>query len=70
MQDSKLLKPSYALSALGAYLALIGTLAMTTARPAYTQGGERPAGPAVRVVNPATEPVPVSLRGAAQIDLP
>lgn len=59
--------PKYPFIALGAYLALIGTLAVTTARPAYTQGNGR-GGPDVRVVNTPAEPVPVTLQGAAQID--
>ncbi len=53
MRNSK-----YPLMALGAYLALIGVLALTTSGPAYTQSGQ-PVGPNVRVVNTESEPVPV-----------
>jgi hypothetical protein len=69
--------PKYPLLALVAYLALIGVLAISTARPAHTQGG-LPPGKDVRVINTAIEPVPVTLKspspvpvtlqGTAQID--
>jgi hypothetical protein len=59
--------PKYPLLALVAYLALIGVLAISTARPGNTQAG-RPAGPDVRVVNTPAEAVPVSVQGTAKID--
>ena len=56
--------PKYPLIALAAYLALVGTLAVTTSRPATGQNGQ-PHGPDVRVINKTTEPVPVTLQGTA-----
>ena len=48
----------YPLMALGAYLALIGVLAIATSGPAYTQSGQ-PNGPNVSVINTPAEPVPM-----------
>jgi len=59
--------PKYPLLALVAYLALIGVLAISTARPGNTQAGHPP-GPDVRVVNTAADAVPVSVQGTAKID--
>jgi hypothetical protein len=59
--------PKYPLLALGAYLALIGVFAISTAIPGQTQGG-KPNGPDVRVVNTGAEAVPISIQGTAQID--
>ena len=56
--------PKYPLIALGAYLALIGTFALTTSAPGYTQGN---GGPDVRVVNTPEQPVPVKLQTSAPI---
>ena len=53
--------PKYPLLALGAYLALIGVLAISTSRSGQTQGG-LPPGKDVRVINKDTEPVPVTIR--------
>ena len=57
----------YPLLALGTYLALIGVLAISTARPGHTQAGH-PSGPDVRVINAPSEAVPVSVQGTAKID--
>jgi hypothetical protein len=65
--EREMRNPKYPLLALVAYLALIGVLAISTARPGHTQGG-KPPGPDVRVINKTTEPVPVTLQGSAQID--
>jgi hypothetical protein len=59
--------PRFPLLALGAYLALVGVMAVSTVRPAYTQNS-KPKGPEVLVVNPPSSPVPVSIQGVAQID--
>jgi hypothetical protein len=60
-------KSKSTLMAAGAYLALVGILAVSTAGVGHTQAG-RQHGPDVRVVNDSTEPVPVTLQGAAKID--
>jgi hypothetical protein len=62
---SKMHNPKYPLLALGAYLALVGIVSVTSSKPAQAQGQR---GPDVRVVNSAAEPVPVRLQGAAEID--
>jgi len=51
--------PKYTFIAIGAYLALIGVLAVTTSGPAHTQGGQN-SGPAVRVISMPAEPVSVT----------
>ena len=50
--------PKVPLIAIGAYLALIGVLAVTSTGPAYTQSGQQ-SGPNVKVINTPAEPVPV-----------
>ena len=60
-------KAKATLLVIGAYLALVGTLAMLSPKSATGQKGGPP-GPDVRVINLPTEPVPVTLRGVAQIE--
>lgn len=55
----------YTLFAALAYIALIGALAVTSARPVSGQKGGPP-GPDVRVVNTTAEPVPVTLQGTGK----
>jgi hypothetical protein len=65
--EKEMRNPKYPLLAIGAYLALVGVLAISSPGTATGQKGGPP-GPDVRVVNKTTEPVPVTLQGSAQID--
>ena len=58
--------PKVPLLALGAYLALIGVLAISTSPTATGQKGSPP-GPDVRVINTTAESLPVSIEGSKTI---
>jgi hypothetical protein len=59
-------KHKVSLFAAAAYLALVGTLVITTPRSGQSQGKGQPQGPDVRVTNTTSEPVPVSLQGTGK----